>query len=118
MTTSVGPALTTKLLKLCWLTSQENPREGMLFRGGGDRGRSDTGHRDINLHLSLTAKKFNIKKTVAFTLVEKSYASGSSLQRGLDGPHSFPFTKTVGRMNKTTQANVQQSDSRKRSTSV
>lgn len=128
MTTSVGPALTTKLLKLCWLTSQENPRErpkrACYLRGGGDRGGSDTGSGDINLHLHLTAKNFYIekkikkeRKSVAFTLVEKSYAS-SSLQRGLDGPHSFLFMNTVGRMNKTTQANVQQFDSRKWSTNV
>lgn len=64
MTTSVGAALTTKLLKLCWLTSQENPRErpkrACYFRGGGDRGGSDSS--DINLHLDLRAKNFYIKK--------------------------------------------------------
>lgn len=85
MTTSVGPALTTKLLKLCWLTSQENPRErperACYFRGGGDRGGSDTGSADIDLHMcSLRVKKmFYIQKNMAFTLVEKSYASSSSL---------------------------------------
>lgn len=66
MTTSVGPALTTKLLKLCRLTSQENPRKrpkrACYLRGGGDRGKSDTGSRDINLHLNLTNKNFYIKK--------------------------------------------------------
>lgn len=78
MTTSVGPALTTKLLKLCWLTSQENPRKRACYlRCGGDRGGSDTGSRDINLHLNsqnfLHFKKKK-KKKVAFTLMEKSYA--------------------------------------------
>lgn len=84
MTTSVGPALTTKLLKLCWLTSQENPRErperACYLRGGGDRGGSDTGSAEIDLHMcSLRVKKNVLQKNMAFTLVEKSYASSRSL---------------------------------------
>lgn len=64
MTTSVSPAMTTKLIKLRWLTSQENPHkwsvEDLLaynLKGGGEgaesRERLDTPTAEVYPHTPL-----------------------------------------------------------------